>query len=52
VVAAQYPPEDLVGVDYYRPTGHGAERAIADRLPRLRGLVRGTVAAASGEEQQ
>jgi putative ATPase len=52
VVAAQYPPDDLVGVDYYRPTGHGAERAIADRLPRLRHLVRGTVAAATGEEQQ
>ena len=32
----------MVGQDYYRPTTHGAERAVADRLPRLRRLVRGT----------
>lgn len=47
VVPAQYAPDDLVGVDYYRPTEHGAERAIADRVPRLRRLVRG-----AGEELQ
>jgi putative ATPase len=41
VVTQQYPPDDVVGRDYYRPTGHGAERAIADRLPKLRRLVRG-----------
>jgi putative ATPase len=41
VVTQQYAPDDLVGVDYYRPTGHGAERAVADRLPRLRRIVRG-----------
>ena len=29
VVAQQYPPDELVGVDYYRPTTHGAEREIA-----------------------
>jgi putative ATPase len=41
VVTQQYPPDDLAGVDYYRPSEHGAERAIADRLPKLRRVVRG-----------
>jgi putative ATPase len=41
VVAAQYPPDELVGVDYYRPTEHGAERAVAARVPVLRRIVRG-----------
>lgn len=41
VVTAQYPPDDLVGVDYYRPKGHGAERQVAERLPRLRRIIRG-----------
>ena len=36
VVAQQYPPDDLVGRDYYTPTPRGAERALADRLERLR----------------
>jgi putative ATPase len=44
VVTQQYPPDDVVGRDYYRPAGHGAERAVADRLPRLRRIVRGTPA--------
>jgi putative ATPase len=42
VVAAQYPPDDLVGVDYYRPTTHGAEQELATRVLRLRRLVRAT----------
>lgn len=42
VVAQQYPPDELVGRDYYRPTERGAERAIAERLPRLRRAIRGT----------
>ena len=41
VLTQQYPPEDLIGRDYYRPIGHGAERDVADRLPRLRRIVRG-----------
>lgn len=49
VVAAQYPPDDLVGVDYYRPTTRGAEREVAVRVARLRGLVRGDPPV-SGEE--
>ena len=54
VVAQQYPPDDLAGVDYYQPGEHGAERAIAERLPRLRRVIRGepadeTATASSGE---
>ena len=41
VVTQQYAPDDLVAVDYYRPTEHGAERAVATRLPLLRRIVRG-----------
>ncbi len=41
VVAQQYPPDDLVGRDYFTPRGHGAERELADRLERLRARVRG-----------
>jgi putative ATPase len=42
VVAQQYPPDELTGVDYYRPTRHGAEREIAGRLDRLRAIIRRT----------
>ncbi|MBO0840031.1 MAG: replication-associated recombination protein A [Sciscionella sp.] len=41
VVPQQYPPDELVGVDYYRPGTHGGERQLADRLPKLRRLIRG-----------
>ena len=41
VLAQQYPPDELVGRDYYEPRGHGAEREIAERLPKLRRIVRG-----------
>ncbi|HTM85780.1 MAG TPA: replication-associated recombination protein A, partial [Mycobacterium sp.] len=40
VVAQQYPPDELVGTDYYRPTGRGAERDIGARLGRLRAIIR------------
>jgi putative ATPase len=40
VVPQQYPPDALVGRDYYRPTGRGAEGAIAARLGKLRAIVR------------
>lgn len=40
VVAQQYPPDELVGVDYYRPTSHGVEREITGRLDKLRAIVR------------
>jgi putative ATPase len=41
VAAQQYPPDELVGRDYYQPTGYGAERALADRVPKLRKTIRG-----------
>jgi putative ATPase len=40
VVPQQYPPDELIGVDYYRPTSHGAERDMATRLDRLRAIIR------------
>lgn len=40
VVPQQYPPDELVGVDYYRPTTHGAEREVAGRLDKLRAIIR------------
>ena len=40
IVAQQYAPDELVGVDYYRPTTRGAERDIANRLDRLRAILR------------
>jgi putative ATPase len=43
VLAQQYPPDALVGRDYYQPSGRGAERALADRVPTLRRIVRGPV---------
>ncbi|WP_330277450.1 replication-associated recombination protein A [Lentzea sp. NBC_00516] len=41
VLTQQYAPDDLVGRDYYEPTGRGNERAVAERLPRLRRVIRG-----------
>ncbi|MDY6869565.1 MAG: replication-associated recombination protein A [Actinomycetota bacterium] len=40
VVPQQYPPDELVGVDYYQPTARGAEREIGGRLDRLRAIIR------------
>jgi putative ATPase len=47
VVRQQYVPDDLVGTDYYRPTEHGAERAVGERVPRLRRIVRGLASRAA-----
>ncbi len=41
VVAQQYPPDELVGRDYFEPAGRGGERAVAERLARLREIIRG-----------
>jgi putative ATPase len=49
VVEQQYPPDELVGRDYYRPANRGAERHLADRLPKLRAAIRGT-AEAEGDQ--
>jgi putative ATPase len=40
VVPQQYPPDELVGVDYYRPTAHGAERELVGRIEKLRAIIR------------
>ena len=48
IAEQQYPPDELVGRDYYRPGGYGAERALAERLPRLRAAIRGTAASPPG----
>jgi putative ATPase len=40
VVRQQYPPDELVGVDYYRPGGLGFERRAADRAAELRAALR------------
>lgn len=42
VLRQQYPPDDLVGVDYYHPAGHGHERDLSVRVAKLRKIVRGT----------
>ncbi len=41
VLPQQYPPDELVGVDYYQPTDHGHEREIGPRVDKLRRIVRG-----------
>ncbi len=40
VLAQQYAPDELVGVNYYEPTAHGAERPLAQRLAALRSRTR------------
>ena len=52
VVTAQYPPDDLVDVEYYRPTGRGAEREVAERVARLRRVVRRGPSTRTGEESK
>ena len=42
VLTQQYPPDELVGRDYYHPSTRGAERTLAERLPKLRRSVRGS----------
>ncbi|WP_425577610.1 replication-associated recombination protein A [Nocardia callitridis] len=41
VLAQQYPPDELVGVDYYAPTDHGHEREVGPRVEKLRRIIRG-----------
>jgi putative ATPase len=40
VVAQRYAPDDLADREYYRPTGHGAEKALAERVAKLRTVIR------------
>jgi putative ATPase len=39
VAAQQYLPDELVGTRYYRPTDHGNEAQIAERLGVLDDLL-------------
>ena len=32
--------DEVVGIDYFKPTSHGAEREIAGRLDKLRAIIR------------
>jgi putative ATPase len=41
VAAQRYAPEDLAGVRYYEPSGRGAERAVGERLARIREILDG-----------
>lgn len=40
VAAQQYAPDALVGRDYYVPTTYGGEREVAERVRRLRAILR------------
>ncbi len=39
IAAQQYLPDELAGAEYYRPTDHGAEAALAERLTRINELL-------------
>ena len=51
VLTQQYAPDEVVGRDYYRPLGHGDERDVSERLPRLRRIVRGASSGTIGAER-
>jgi len=40
VVAQQYPPDELVGRNYYEPGPHGHERDLSSRVTKLRQIIR------------
>jgi putative ATPase len=40
VLPQQYPPDALVGRDYYRPTSRGVEAQLSARVAKLRAIVR------------
>ncbi|MCF8610716.1 replication-associated recombination protein A [Gordonia sp. HY285] len=40
VLPQQYPPDELVGSDYYTPTDHGFERELGPRVGKLRTIIR------------
>jgi putative ATPase len=39
IAAQQYLPDDLEGADYYRPTTHGAESGVTERLKIINELL-------------
>jgi putative ATPase len=42
VAAQQYPPDAVVGRNYYEARGYGAERTLGERVQRLREIIRGS----------
>jgi putative ATPase len=48
VVAQRYVPDDVADREYYRPTEHGAERALHERVAKLRTVVRSSGDGAAG----
>jgi putative ATPase len=40
VATQDYLPEEMLGTEYYRPTGNGFERDITARLERIRAILR------------
>ncbi len=49
VLTQQYAPDDVTGREYYRPSGHGAERALGERVAKLRTVVRADEHAAGNQ---
>ena len=41
VARPPYLPDELVGTQYYQPTGYGNERDVAARLEKIRAILRG-----------
>jgi putative ATPase len=41
VVEQQYLPDELLGVNYYKPTEHGNERDVSARWDKLKRIIRG-----------
>ena len=41
VAPQRFAPDEVGDRDYYHPTPHGAEAELADRLARIRGILRG-----------
>ena len=54
VARQQYPPDELIGRDYYRPAGRGQEAGLSERLPKLRRAIRdpGTDGARNSEGEK
>ena len=50
VVRQQYPPDAVVGRDYYEPSPHGAESGAAARVEHLRAVLRGRAERSSAAE--
>ena len=49
VAEQQYPPDELVGREYYQPASRGAERHLVERLAKLRAAIRGTAESDNSE---